>query len=411
MEPITPVFLAAHGALLLRDSESVPLQWILVAATALLGLAGLAGWQSASATKLRAWLLLILTWALLYLTGGVAAFFTLWYFMLAAVYPLVLSGTSSVAYPIVIALAYLGLAPITDSQLLPAVLLGRTAVITAIGLVVAGLSAAQRQSTRELVLAKDEFIASVSHELRTPLTAVVGYSAELLDRATNLQPTELEEFATAVHRHSVEVANLVEDLLVAARIDVGEVSVNPVVLDIRHELKKVAAEVLPVFGLTEESLMISGGPVFTSADLTRFRQIVRNLVVNAIRYGGSIMEARLATNGTRAFIELADDGDGVPDADITRLFIPYQRFHDNGGQPNSIGLGLAVSRNLARLMDGDLSYHRTDGWSVFRLELPGADHLSPHPQRVQAPLIPEAVAKKVPRRSTTSRRVRRKSSG
>lgn len=373
VEPITPVFLAAHGALLLRDSDSEALQWILVAATALLGLAGLAGWRSSSAIRVRAWLLLALTWTLLYLTGGVAAFFTLWFFMLAAVYPLVLDGPEAVAYPIVIGFSYVGLLPITDSQLLPAVLWGRTAVVTAIGLVVAGISAAQSRAALDLALAKDQFVASVSHELRTPLTAVVGFAAELRERSGDLQPAEVEEFAAAVHQHSVEVANLVEDLLVAARADGGDMTIVTVAVDIRKAVDEVFAETRLLFGLSEEGVTISGSSVFASADPTRVRQILRNLLANALRYGGSRVEARVATTGNQAVVELADDGRGIPEADMTRLFTPYERFHEASGPTNSIGLGLAVSRTLARLMDGDLSYHRRDGWSVFRLELPAAE--------------------------------------
>lgn len=374
LESLTPLFLAAHGWLLLRESPAQPVHGILVGAAALLGVAGLAGWQSISAIRQRAWLMLLLTWALLYFSGGVTAFFTLWYFMLAAVYPLVLGGIASFAYPILLGVAYLGLLPFTPGELVPAAVFGRAAVITAIGLVVAGISSAQRRANRDLVTAKNEFIASVSHELRTPLTAVVGFADILHRRADTLEPAEIEEFAGAVGRHSMEVTAIVEDLLVAARAGLGRVSVIPAVLDMRNELDWVVGELLPLFGLSADRLEISGSSVLAWADATRVRQILRNLVVNSVRHGGSRIEARVAIDGDLASIELADDGNGIPDADVGRLFMPYQRFQQNGTQPDSIGLGLAVSRTLARLMAGDLTYHRRDGWSVFRLELPAAEH-------------------------------------
>jgi signal transduction histidine kinase len=370
---MTPVFLSLHGALLLRDSHTVILQWVLVAATGALGLLGLAGRRSVSSMRVRAWLLAILTWALLYITGGVAAFFTLWYFMLAAVYPLVLGGKAAYAYSIVIGAAYLVLAPISETELVPAVLLGRAAVITAIGLVIAAIAAGQRRAALALLSEKDDFVASVSHELRTPLTAVIGFAAELQDLSAGIEPPEIQEFAGAVHRQSMEVAGIVEDLLVSARAGGGRLSIVPAGLELRSEVQRVVTEVELIYGRPGADMDIGDSVVSAIADPSRVRQIVRNLVVNAIRHGGPQIQIRVREQGARAVVEVCDDGPGIPLADLDRLFTPYQRFHRDLGKPDSIGLGLAVSRTLALLMDGDLTHHRSEGWTVFRLDLPGGD--------------------------------------
>lgn len=374
VEPGTSVFLAVHGGVLLAESgEMDVLMWMLVIVTALLGVLGLAGWRSRAAVVGRAWGLLVLTWTLLYLGGGVQAFFTLWYFMLSPVYALVLTGRAAFAYPLVIGAVYPALTLVTDGTLPASVLWGRTGVITVTGLIVAGISLERARASAELVRTKDEFVASVSHELRTPLTAVVGLSAELEDNVDDISAHEISEFATTIQRQSVEVANIVEDLLVAARADIGKVKVSAEELDLLAEIEVVAREAEQAHDFTPDRIRITGESLRSTADPIRVRQVLRNLVSNAARYGGEHVEARLTREGSKAVVEIADDGLGVPGEDPALIFEPYLGLHDHASQPSSIGLGLAVSRTLARLMGGDLTYRRAEGWSVFRLELPVGD--------------------------------------
>jgi len=107
------------------------------------------------------------------------------------------------------------------------------------------------------------------------------------------------------------------------------------------------------------------------ADPIRFRQIVRNLVTNAIRYGGDEIQISMSRKGDRVAVCVADDGPGVPEEDRERIFEAYHRAHSSAGQPGSVGLGLTVSRTLAELMGGSLSYSK-NGLSTFVLDLPMA---------------------------------------
>lgn len=106
------------------------------------------------------------------------------------------------------------------------------------------------------------------------------------------------------------------------------------------------------------------------ADRTRLRQIVRNLLSNALRYGGQRVVVRLVDGGDVVAIEVADDGGTLTLAQAEELFEPYRHTAQVEGRPPSIGLGLTVGRSLARLMRGDLSFVEREGWTVFRLELP-----------------------------------------
>ena len=221
------------------------------------------------------------------------------------------------------------------------------------------------EKLEELVRSKDEFIASVSHELRTPLTVVVGLANEMKEGFGQFTQDELSEFIGLIAGQGNEVANIVEDLLVIARADIDRISVLPESVDL-------AAHVTAVFaGLEQqEDLVIIGQTPSAWCDPGRLRQIIRNLLTNAVRYGGERIRVELGVLGDHARLEVCDDGPGIDLQDADRVFEAYHRAHHRLGQPASVGLGLTVSKRLAELMGGDLTYYRRDGWSVFSLSLP-----------------------------------------
>ena len=222
----------------------------------------------------------------------------------------------------------------------------------------------------ELVRSKDELVAAVSHELRTPLTAVLGLAAELTQRWADLGTEEIREFTTIISEQSRDMADIVEDLLVAARADLGTLSIRPDKVDLRAEVDSVVATGSLRAKTSSVDLEVEGETVFAWADGLRCRQVIRNLVTNALRYGGSRIRIRVAATGGRSVVEVADDGVGLDETEGARIFEPYYRARQVPTQPGSVGLGLAVSRQLARLMGGDVRYERRDGWTVFVLELP-----------------------------------------
>lgn len=242
----------------------------------------------------------------------------------------------------------------------------------------------QRERLEELVRSKDEFVASVSHELRTPLTAVLGFALELQERREGPANTEEEELVDLIAREADEVANLVQDLLVAARAEIGAVTWAPSLLDLRREVDTVMSRLRP---LPKEADIEGTGTVW--ADPGRLRQILRNLLSNALRYGGPRVEIVLANHGEQASIQVRDDGSGIPEDDQAKVFDPYFRGKQGSRQPVSVGLGLYVSRQLARLMGGDLVYRYENDQSVFELWLPSrpqADPLYP-PAETSANLV------------------------
>ncbi|MFQ5948061.1 MAG: ATP-binding protein [Acidimicrobiia bacterium] len=227
-----------------------------------------------------------------------------------------------------------------------------------------------QEHLEELVRSKDELIASVSHELRTPLTAVVGLAQELRDRSSDLGAAERSELIEILADQSEEVSNIVEDLLVAARVETGNLAVSPQVIDLREQIQTVVADRSISGSETGVQTAIEDGTAMAWGDPRRVRQILRNLLINAIRYGGGQVRVHAGHSALGAWVRVTDNGPGVPSEDRDAIFEPYHRSHLSEGQPGSLGLGLAVSRKLARLMEGDLTYADDDGESTFELTLP-----------------------------------------
>ena len=213
-----------------------------------------------------------------------------------------------------------------------------------------------------LIEEKDRFVATVSHELRTPLTAVLGIVSELVDTPEHFNTQETRELLSLVRTQSNEMADIVSDLLVVARLEDDSVAIKSQPLDLTDEITSVMA----VLG----SDAIVEGTAGAIADPGRVRQIVRNLFTNALKYGGPRIRVCMSQDGGRALLQVRDNGAGIPAPAIERIFGPYERFVRAGGE-SGIGLGLFVSRSLARLMSGDLTYAREGDETVFTLELPG----------------------------------------
>ncbi len=211
----------------------------------------------------------------------------------------------------------------------------------------------------ELIRAKDEFVASISHELRTPLTAVVGLTSEIA--SGGFAGPERDELIGLVASQAQEMSHIIDDLLVSARVGMGTVAVVFDTVDLNAELSAA------VGGVGADLLEIPSTLPPAVGDGPRIRQILRNLLTNLERYGGSSRRVLGGVEGERVWLEVRDDGEGVAGDEAARIFEPYASAHS--GVAGSVGLGLSVSRQLAELMGGSLAYRRDGEESVFRLEL------------------------------------------
>ncbi|MDH4116063.1 MAG: HAMP domain-containing histidine kinase [Acidimicrobiia bacterium] len=207
---------------------------------------------------------------------------------------------------------------------------------------------------------RDHLLTTVSHELRTPLASVVGFAALLREGLE--EDDEHHEMARIVAGQSSDMAAIVDDLLVAARDDGGLVVSRG-----RVELHGIASLSASALDQRDTAIVTEVEPAVAAGDVIRVSQIVRNLLTNAVRYGGPEIVVRTGTNDGAAFVEVADSGAPIPAEVVETMFDAY--VSSRTPAPGAVGIGLAVSRRLAEAMGGSLGYRHENGWSIFRLEL------------------------------------------
>ena len=215
---------------------------------------------------------------------------------------------------------------------------------------------------------KDQLIATVSHELRTPLTAVGGLADELRSAGDEFGAQDRDQLLEVISLESMEMAALIEDLLVAARSEDGDLPVFPEEVDLCILAKGTVRNLVVPDGTT---LDVLGSASVAYADPVRVRQITRNLLTNAFRYGGDSIVVSFGSDDHMAWLDVTDDGPGIPPEDRDAVFQPYGRSGASTTVKASVGLGLTLSRRLAELMGGTLGYVEPgQGGCTFRLTVP-----------------------------------------
>jgi len=247
--------------------------------------------------------------------------------------------------------------------------------IAAIGAIVASLWLTRARKARlrvevleHVVSEKDRFIGTVSHELRTPMAAIIGFTELLSNDENSLTETEKREYLSLVLSQGNEVSAIVDDLLVAARAEIGDLSVVAVPINLSAQARQVV-ETLDFRAATPE---VPDSTSSAIGDPGRVRQIIRNLLTNAIRHGGHEVRIVIDSDDGHSMIQVRDTGQPIAPDDQTRMFEPYTRLTEGQPVTGSIGIGLTVSRQLARLMHGELEYDHKQGENVFTLSLPTA---------------------------------------
>lgn len=204
-----------------------------------------------------------------------------------------------------------------------------------------------------LIKVRKEFVANVSHELRTPLTAIAGYAETLRDAAAE-DPSVCVRFAETILRNARHMSVMVEDLLKLSRIESGAVpmEIQPVRASlILSDATASCQPQLATHGLHVETEIDPGLTVL--ADAHFIAQVFRNLIENACRYApeGSVIAVRGETSpapdgGEEALFTVRDDGPGIPEADISRVFERFYRVEKHRSSPASTGLGLAICKHI-----------------------------------------------------------------
>jgi PAS domain S-box-containing protein len=242
-----------------------------------------------------------------------------------------------------------------------------------------GVVYAFRNLTEERALdeMKSDFVATVSHELRTPLAAIYGCARTLLRPDLELVEADQARLLEVVAVESERLTRIVGDILLASQIDAGRLLLKDqefdVVALVRSVIEEIEASLTGTEGIALE-LVAPEGPVLVSGDEDRLRQVLLNLVDNAVRYspdGGRIeIQVDLSASGVK--IAVCDEGLGIPHGEEQRIFSKFYRVDPQQSRGvRGTGLGLYICRELVRRMEGRVSVSSREGkGSTFVVDLP-----------------------------------------
>lgn len=222
------------------------------------------------------------------------------------------------------------------------------------------------QAIVDLVRDRSSFLTAVSHELRTPLSAVVGYANLLADSNSALDEEDRQDLVRDMTDQAWELAGIVEDLLTVANAELGELNLAKVPVNLGANV----AQVIESMGSRASSIRVVEDQTITGVgDPAKFRQIVRNLLSNALSHGSGPVSAEIWSEDDMAVLTVRDHGDGITE-DLAVLIEKKADEAVSSSTPGSLGLGLWTSQELTRLMGGSLSYTRNEGVTLFEARIP-----------------------------------------
>ncbi|OGR81918.1 MAG: hypothetical protein A2X32_05445 [Elusimicrobia bacterium GWC2_64_44] len=224
-------------------------------------------------------------------------------------------------------------------------------------------------------LAKSTFLANMSHEIRTPMNAILGFS-QLMRRDPDATPKQKQQIET-INRSGEHLLALINDVLEMAKAEAGRTSLTQAAFDLHALISDVESMLRPRAEAKRLRLEVARGdglPRFVTADESKLRQILINLLSNALKFTAEgVVTLRLrsrpcAEREAHLTVEVEDTGPGIEPGEIARLFHPFEQAQAGRAGGTGTGLGLAISRGYARLMGGDITVESRPGrGSVFTL--------------------------------------------
>jgi PAS domain S-box-containing protein len=282
--------------------------------------------------------------------------------------------------------------PILDASGEPTFLLGISEDITEAKKAQEAVLQAQEEAERANRV-KSQFLASMSHELRTPLNAILGFSELLSDDATHrFDEATRRRFLDQIHSSGQHLLELINDILDLSKVEAGQMELHLGPVELGKLIDEVQTTVEPLARNRAIALNIEASPELRMiADSAKVRQMLLNLVSNAIKFTPSGGRIDIRSRRVESWVEIAvsDSGIGIAKEDLGRLFTEFQQLDAGPGrQQEGTGLGLALTRRFAELHGGQVNVESALGkGSTFTLRLP----LQATEQPAPAPAAPPQV--------------------
>ncbi len=257
------------------------------------------------------------------------------------------------------------------------VIISRSAPVTTAGATGAVLVMHDITELRRTDRIRRDFVANVSHELRTPLTAVRGYVEALLDES--IDPSEVRRFLEIIGRHTLRMERLVRDLLRLARLDAGQEPLEHEACRVESLFDGVVTELASLLDSREQTVeqLIAPDATTVTGDPAKLHDALRNLLENATNYAPESTVITMSSRrvGDRIQLSVADQGPGIPEEDLPRIFERFYRADKSrtraAKDPGGTGLGLAIVKHLIELHKGKVFALNGPG-AILTIELPSA---------------------------------------
>ncbi len=222
-----------------------------------------------------------------------------------------------------------------------------------------------RQSAERANLAKSQFVTALSHELRTPLQAITGFTENLqtLDLSPDRRRAALERIGLA----STHILSIVDDVLDLARVEAGAMPIELRNVDTDSVIAETLDLIQPLADRRGVIIRRTGPTATVLADRRRLRQVMLNLVSNAIRFSPQESTVQVTTDITvDGFVHfhVTDEGPGIPAELLARLFVPFDQLGADASREGGAGLGLVLARRLAEAMHGTLEISSVVGFGT-----------------------------------------------
>lgn len=235
---------------------------------------------------------------------------------------------------------------------------------------------AARHDAEEALRFRDEFLAVAAHELKTPLTTIKGYISVLQRRAERTGESDPRDARVlqVISEQALRLQKLIELLLDLSRIQSGQLQIERAPVDLGEFVRRWIESAEPLVEAHTINFIASSEPLLVLADELRLEQVFQNLFQNALKYSpeGGTVTVRVEREGEYACLSVADQGIGIPSAELPNLFTRFHRARNFSSlQISGLGLGLFVVKEIVTLHDGTISVESTEGQgSTFTVSLP-----------------------------------------